>query len=191
MNEIENFFDRIAEVYGINSKKDYELIKSLLLEIGIKKGDKVLDLGCGKGVISHMLYELSEKKIIAMDISTNMIEIAKSMNIPTDEVEFIKDDFYKTTMKGFDKVVLFDCYPHFIDRQAFKLKMKEVLNDNGYFAIIHDLSRDALTNCHKGLIQISRDLENVDEESQFYSDEFEVVKKKEDDKSYLLLFKKL
>ena len=190
MNKIERFFDDIAEEYDNGKVKNYQLIDSLISDIEIKIGDNVLDLGCGKGVISERLYDHSKRKVIAMDLSERMIHFAKKGRINPEKVVFIKDDFYTTRERGFDQIVLFDCYPHFLDIERFKAKCQEVLNEKGKISIIHDISRDYLNHCHSGISSISRTLLPVTEEAKPYLDVFDIMKAKETDQSYLLILRK-
>ena len=190
MNKIERFFDGIAEEYDNGTVKNYRLIDSLISDIEIKTGDNVLDLGCGKGVISERLYDHSKRKVTAMDLSERMIHFAKERKINPEKVAFIKDDFYTTKERGFDQIILFDCYPHFLDIERFKAKCLEVLNEKGKVSIIHDIPRDYLNHCHSGISDISRTLMPVMEEAKPYLDEFDIMKAKETNQSYLLILKK-
>ncbi len=190
MNIIQQFFNSIAEEYDNGAKKDFCLIDSLLDEIGIRKGDSVLDLGCGKGVISERLYERSLETVIAMDLSDRMIHFALEKGIPDSKVTFVNEDFYLTKRKGFDKIVLFDSYPHFLDLGKFKRKSLEVLSKDGILAIIHDISRDHLSKVHQGISPISRNLLPVNEEASLYLDSFDIIKAEETENSYLLTMKK-
>ncbi len=191
MNEIEQFFDRIAPTYGIHSKRDDALILSLIEKIGIKKNDKVMDVGCGKGVISLDLYNKSQRQVLAMDLSGNMIRLAKEKNIEEEKVKFLHEDFYLTDEKGYDAIVFFDCYPHFIDREGLKKKILDVLVSHGRFAILHDLSRKSLSSCHGGLNDhLSRELLSSEEEADFYLPEFSILKMEETERSYSLIMEK-
>ncbi len=190
MNIIQQFFNSIAEEYDNGAKKDFCLIDSLLDEIGIRKGDSVLDLGCGKGVISERLYERSLETVIAMDLSDKMIHFALEKGIPDSKVTFVNEDFYLTKRKGFDKIVLFDSYPHFLDLGKFKRKSLEVLSKDGILAIVHDISRDYLSKVHQGISPISRNLLPVNEEASLYLDSFDIIKAEETENSYLLTMKK-
>ncbi len=191
MNEIEQFFDRIAPTYGTKSKRDDTLILSLIESIGIKKNDRVMDVGCGKGVISLDLYNQSRRQVLAIDLSSKMISLAKEKKIVEEKVKFVHEDFYQTKEKDFDVVVFFDCYPHFIDRKSLKMKLLEVLKPKGRFSILHDLSRASLSSCHQGLDDIlSRELLSVQEEAQFYLPDFSPVEMKETDNSYCLVMEK-
>lgn len=191
MNEIEQFFDRIAPTYGTHNKRDDALILSLIEKIGIKKNDKVMDVGCGKGVISLDLYNKSQRQVLAMDLSGNMIRLAKEKNSEEEKVKFLHEDFYLTDEKGYDVIVFFDCYPHFIDREGLKKKILDVLVSHGRFAILHDLSRKSLSSCHSGLNDhLSRELLSSEEEADFYLPEFSILKMEETEKSYCLIMEK-
>ncbi len=191
MNEIELFFDRIAPTYGTHGKRDDALISSLIENIGIKKNDRVMDVGCGKGVISLDLYEKSQRQVLAMDLSGNMISLAKEKKIEEEKVKFVHEDFYLTKEKGYDVVVFFDCYPHFISRDELKKKLLEVLKHEGRFAILHDLSRESLASCHQGLTDhLSRELLSAQEEAEFYLPDFSILKMEETEKSYCLVMEK-
>ena len=54
MNKVKDFFDKYSK-YIDDSEHDFVLVKKLLDELDIKKDDRVLDLGCGKGVITNLL----------------------------------------------------------------------------------------------------------------------------------------
>ncbi len=187
MNKVKEFFDRIAKVY--NEDHDFSFVSNLIDEVEIHKGDDVLDLACGKGVISPLLYQKSKKQVIAMDLSNEMIALAKEKNIDEKEVLFLEQDFLLSEEKEkFDDIILFDAYPHFLDRQKLKEKILFSLKPKGKFAILFDLSRNALLQCHKGKEEISREIECVEKESLFFSDSFEILSCHEDEKSYILIF---
>ena len=67
MNKIKEFFNNIADEWT-NDLDDINKIESLLDELHINKGDSVLDVGCGKGIITPLLNKRSQNRVIAMDI---------------------------------------------------------------------------------------------------------------------------
>lgn len=60
-----------------------------LIEKNLRGGDKVLDLGCGSGILSIAAVLLGADKVTAVDISQNSVETAKENasknNIPTEK----------------------------------------------------------------------------------------------------------
>lgn len=191
MNEIKEFFDKIAPTYDIHDHHDYKLIQSMIDEIDIQTGEDVLDLACGKGVISALLYQKSKKRVTAIDLSSAMIQFAQEKNIPNQEVEFLNLDFYDYDQKQFDAIVLFDAYPHFIDRRKLKEKIYDSLKENGKFAILHDISREGLKKCHDGHSpNISRVLEDVKSEARFFEDKFIISTAFEDEHCFKIIMVK-
>ena len=77
MNAIKDYFDTMANSWDAMEKKKDEEILPLLKRIVIQKGDYVLDLGCGTGRITGLLHSLNEGPVFGLDISSNMISLAR------------------------------------------------------------------------------------------------------------------
>ena len=191
-NIIKNYFNKVSETWDSKSEDNDSKISSLLDEIMIKKGDAILDVGCGTGIISKRLYDRSKRTVTAIDISDNMIKIAKSKLNDNSIVNFECRDFYEHMDNSFDLIVVFDAYPHFLDCDKFKKSAIEKLNPDGRIAIIHDLGRQQLKDCHKGkdVCLISRELSDPITESKLFQDEFNILKAKEGEDFYILLAQK-
>lgn len=191
MNEISDFFDRMAPSWDERGKHDKALVDNLLSSCQIRKGDALLDLGCGTGVISKKLSLLSQSKVLCMDASEKMISIAKEKYSKEKLLSFIHEDFYSFDGGKFDKIICFDAYPHFTDILSFKKKAYGLLKDHGRLCILHDLSRKALEHCHSGhASSLSRIIEKPEKEAQFYLDCFKIILAEEDDSSYRLILEK-
>lgn len=185
MNEnIKEFFDNIAINYVHNDSKVIdELIDSLMLH----ENSVILDLGCGKGIISGKLYKKSKGRVVALDISSKMIECAyKSVNNPN--IIFINDDFYNFHGYRFDAIVCFDAYPHFMDVDGFIEKANELLNEDGILAIIHDIGRPTLNEHHKrNAGKVSRLLKEPTEEVKPFLKYFKPIELYETDNLYKII----
>lgn len=191
MSEISDFFDGMAPSWDERGRHDEKMIAALLSPCMIRPGDRVLDLGCGTGVISKKLSLLSKSGVLCMDASEKMIAIAKEKYRDEKLLSFIQADFYSFAGEGFDVIVCFDAYPHFVDVASFKKKAFELLKNQGRLCILHDLSRKALEHCHSGHAStLSRIIEKPEKEAQFYMDCFKIVTAEEDDSSYELILEK-
>jgi len=190
---MEGLFDSLAPNWGEGNEKDLEWIRKRLIDLGIKPGKRVMDLACGTGVISFLLHEITGEEVTAIDLSSEMIKIAKEKNHGKSGVNFLKRDFLDYEGAGFDAVVCFDAYPHFLDRNHLKKKIRDVLNRNGLFIVLHDLSREELDECHagEGMSSMSRHLESPSEEAAFYGDSFVMAEAGEDDHSYFFVLRKV
>lgn len=189
MNElIKQYFDKVAPTYVHNEN---EVMESLLNSLELKHFHRILDLGAGKGIISEKLYERSKGEVIALDLSSVMVELAKK-NHPHSHVKFINGDFYEYKDEKFDAIIVFDAYPHFMDKDGFIEKANELLNKDGMLAIIHDIPRETLNIHHmKNAGTVSRKLEEPEKELIPFLKYFKPIEAWEDDKQYkIILIKK-
>jgi len=72
---------------------------------------KILEVGCGEGYIIKHLREKFNVNIIGMDISNDILEIARSMN---PNLKFFLGDIYKLGFKddSFDMVLILEVLEH-------------------------------------------------------------------------------
>lgn len=188
MNNIREFFDSIADQWH-NDLSDIKKIESLIDLVGIKVGDDVLDVGCGKGVITPILNQKSQKKVIAMDLSKNMIEGAIECHSDNKDLQFICGDFLESGYNNmFDDIVIFNAYPHFLDVEKLSNAVYNALKRGGRFAIIHSLSKEELNTHHKQhALKVSRPLESAEVESKKFKAHFTTKMCLDTDDSYLIL----
>lgn len=190
-DDVKQFFNEMADNWDVKEVKDVSWLTNFVQRhVPISKGMRVLDLGCGTGIISQILYDMTQAKVIAIDISDRMIELARIKHKERD-IDFFVEDFYNTQLTGFDMIVCFNAYPHFVNIESFKDKVKEVLNENGYLVILHSLSRDELQKCHEGLSNsISRNLQTIDQEIEYYHEDFDVVDIIDNQEMFLMILQK-
>ena len=189
--EVAAFFDAKASKWDEWANDDLHFVRALLEKIGIKQGERVLDLGCGTGVISGLLHELSGSEILGVDASPNMIKIAKKKYVLTPEIHFLACPFSKLEEGQFDTIVIYNAYPHFVDVEALKDKALEVLKPHGKLAIVHSIGREKLKLHHVGLkSSISRDIGSPEEEYRHFASDFEKLCSEEDEHHYLMVMAK-
>ena len=83
------FFNSIAKDWDNIIKVDEKKINYLLSKIDIKEDDYILDVGTGTGVLIPFLAKLSPKgSIKAVDISCNMLDIARNKFDDINNIEF-------------------------------------------------------------------------------------------------------
>jgi 2-polyprenyl-3-methyl-5-hydroxy-6-metoxy-1,4-benzoquinol methylase len=101
----------------------------------VKKGDKLLDAGCGTGVYSFTFSKLF-KKIDAIDISEEKIKSANQINI-FKNINFRKGDICNLKFKDneFDAIICSDVLEHIKnDKKAFS-ELARVLKRKGVLLI--------------------------------------------------------
>lgn len=186
---MKDFFDRVAEGWDEGNQERSGVRESLIKSLPIKTGDRVLDVGCGTGAITGVLHSMSKEKVTAIDVSPKMIEIAKSKEQPLVN-EYICGDFTACDFKhSYDAAVMFNCYPHFMDREALKTALTNSLKKDSYFAIVHNNGRGELFACHKRHMDYSRNILSPEDEAVFYNDYFELIKAEEGPDYYYLLLR--
>lgn len=185
MNEIiKNYFDNVAINYRHDDSK---LIDDLLDSLSVTKCYRILDLGCGKGIISEKLANRNHGEVVALDLSSKMIEIAKS-KINNPHVTFINEDFYEFKSEKFDAIICFDAYPHFLDVEGFVEKANELLKEDGLLAIIHDIGRGTLNEHHqKNAGKVSRKLKEPELEVIPLLKYFKPIELFENDSAYKIV----
>ena len=190
MNKVKEFFNKLASDWDRRSKSDLSNIKDILSHIKISENDKILDLGCGTGIITSLLASYTTKKVIGIDISNNMIKIAKSKNIDK-KVVFKCRDFYKLFLNKYNLIVCFDAYPHFVNQKGFVLKAHKLLTKNGTLAIIFDNDTTTTNGFHKNIeSELSRNILQPNEEGKLFENYFKIIFTLEEKNKYILLLQK-
>ena len=98
----------------------------------IKKGDKVIDVGCGTGYITNTIATLKQNIITGLDIS-NAIKIAEEKSILlNNNVTWIKEDFfnYNNNCK-YNVIICQGVFHHMPSYMNAINKFYEMLDDDG------------------------------------------------------------
>ena len=182
------FFDELSKTWDSTNSKSPQVVFD---NITINPTDKVLDVACGTGVLEPYLCSLTKEKVIGIDISDGMIEKAKVNNAGLN-VEYITGSFYDFSSAPFDKIIIYNAFPHFILLDKFKEAIYRNLKADGKFIICHSLSRAELATHHAQLSSnISRNLNYVETEADYFKDKFVINTAKEDDKSFVIVGTKI
>lgn len=114
-DEVKDFYDK----YTVNQVKNeknlrHYTITSYLKKIGLKKNHNVLEIGCGIGALSELIFkQIPNGSFVGADISPKSIGIANERFKKHKNVEFIVSDMTDFThSKKFDYIVLPDVLEH-------------------------------------------------------------------------------
>lgn len=161
--ENRSFFNSRANLWDQTVIHNPRRIESLIKLLEIKKGDAVLDVGTGTGVLIPYLLMAAgnDCRITAIDLAENMIEVARA-KFSGDEVEFICGDVadYPLPANFFDIVVCYSVFPHFVDPAGVLARLADLLKPGGRLLVCHSESRDTINSRHRelGRDSISRGL---------------------------------
>jgi len=73
--EIEDFLKKL-ELQALETAEERI---PLYLEVGLKDANKILDVGCGSGIVTRDIARLTRGKVIGIDGSDDMIKVAKKV----------------------------------------------------------------------------------------------------------------
>lgn len=189
MNEqIRQFFNAVAIDYHHDDSIE---INKLLDSLNLEKFPRILDLGCGKGIISNKLIERNKGEVIAIDLSDKMIEFAKLENSGS-KVKFINADFYEYNDDLlFDMIICFDAFPHFLDVENYVKKAASLIRKDGQLIIAHDIGREELNSHHHAqAMHVSRMLKDPHEELKAFKNYFDIILANEGDNYYHIFLKR-
>ena len=124
MNDIAEYFNGRADDWEKNFNNPSPVQGAVAAIAGIGPESRVLDLGCGTGIMAPVYLGLGVKRVLALDLAPRMIEIAQEKYADEPSLEFRCCDAYGfETDEIFDAVVIYNAYPHFLDKRALARKV--------------------------------------------------------------------
>ncbi|UUV17831.1 methyltransferase domain-containing protein [Fusobacteria bacterium ZRK30] len=117
--------------YNYNKLQEQPAIKSLLPDL---KGRRVLDLGCGYGESCNYFIQNGAQKVVGIDISKKMLEVAKKEN-SHENIEYLEmsmDEIDNVTGK-FDLVYSSLALHYMEDFKKLLTDINSLLSKNGLF----------------------------------------------------------
>ena len=138
--EVKKYYDDyISEQYKIGVNDRIFLMYEKLKELGLSPTSDVIELGCGIGVVTHLIRKTVTKgQIESIDISGESIEFAKN-KIKNANVKFFEADVteYTPQLKQADFVTLFDVIEHIpinLHEKLF-LNVAKMLKNDSYLLV--------------------------------------------------------
>lgn len=143
MPDLKKHFNKEAEAFDNqvlkNIPKYPEMLTALINAIpDNKENPKVLDLGCGTGNITQkLLKRFPQAEVTCLDLSENMIKIAKNKLSQYKSIEYIIGDFTETEITEKYDAIISSLALHHIPNNKEKQEMYQAiykaLNKNGVF----------------------------------------------------------
>lgn len=90
---------------GVIRPGGFELTKEAIEKSGIKKGSKILDIGCGYGDTAEFLTKEMGMEVIGIDQSKELVKKAQE-KYPDIQIQFGEADFLEFTSYEFDAVIM-------------------------------------------------------------------------------------
>lgn len=141
--------------------------ESMILDLDLSLGEKVLDIACGTGIVARVAKERVGEggRVVAVDISDDMLTVARNVAPGIDFREGSAHALPLQDGEQFDVVVCHQGFQFFADKPAAAAQMRRALKEGGKLAVatwrsdeespfLHELRRVA--ERHLGPIQDQR-----------------------------------
>lgn len=129
--------------------KAFERLFSLL---PLKREDRVLDAGCGTGVLIPFILEcITDAGILyELDFADKMIATNRSRH-ERNNIRFIVSEAEKAPLDeaSCDAVICFSSFPHFQDKAEAVRSLARILKPGGVFAVAHFDSSEEINKHHE------------------------------------------
>ena len=180
---IREFFNNFAPQWDNEPIADKEILDIILNNAGVKENINVLDVACGTGVLFPFYLERNIKSIAAVDLSPEMVKIAKS-KFP--QADVICGDAENITFdRQFDVIMIYNAFPHFPKPVKVIENLTKHLKDDGRLCIAHGMSKKELDEIHrKSAGKVSNALLECEELAELLSPYFNIDIKISNDKMY-------
>jgi len=159
------FFDELAPTWD-DAPTEYETREKLVALMELTQNGVIADIGCGRGVLFEHLLKTNPAKIIAVDVSGEMIRLAAEQhNDP--RLAYVHGDFLDILLPMLDAAIFFNSYPHFLGKEALAEKLSRTLKKGGALVIAHSHGRAKINERHIGesVSKFSTSLENAEVEA--------------------------
>lgn len=173
INTIRSFFEERAQNWDETCTHDPEKIAVIVSLTGLRKGDRILDIACGTGILFEQLLSRDPSELVGLDLSPAMIARAREKFVDP-RLRLLAQDFLDFAETGFQVVTLYSAYPHFPDKERLAQKLWEVLAPSGRLMLAHSQSRHSINGRHDASLAkaVSVGLRPVKEEAQVFSPYF-------------------
>lgn len=149
--DIIEFFDRLAPTWD-ETQVDRDAVIAVILDNAQVAADQdVLDVACGTGVLFPHYLRRDVRSVTGIDISPEMAKIAASKYAECPSVRVLCGDVEETAFdRLFDRVVVYNAFPHFPDARRLIGRLVPLLKPGGQLTVAHGFSREAINAHHEG-----------------------------------------
>lgn len=196
--DIIEFFDRYAPQWDADMIRSDEIIGKILDGAKVEAGKTVLDVACGTGVLIPDYLKRGVAAVTGVDISPEMIRIARekflqgsgasqiSCGGEKTELDFICADVLETPFEQqFDCIMIYNAFPHFPEPEKLIHTLAGYLKPDGTLTVAHGMSRAKIDAHHEGVAsKVSLGLMHEDELADIFAKDLEVIVKISDERMY-------
>lgn len=175
-SDVIEFFDRCAPMWDAEMIKSDAIIGTILDNAEVGAGMDILDVACGTGVMFPYYLQRGAASVTGIDISPEMAKIAAGKFAGEDRIRVLCGDVEEATFdRKFDRIVVYNAFPHFPKPKRLLKRLAGLLKDEGRLTIAHGMSRAAIDNHHSGSAsKVSNGLMPADSLKKLFDPHFDV-----------------
>jgi len=137
--------------FKINAESDF-LVE--LLQYGVTAGERIGEIGAGRGSFSLMLYKLQPNIALFVneldenDLAVLQDRIDNEKEFDFEDMEPILGDIESTNMEGYelDKVIIRNAFHHFMEKEKMLASIKRSLKSDGHLYLLEGTKELAKRN---------------------------------------------
>ena len=174
--DVIEFFDRCAGTWDADMIKSDEIIGKILDNAEVRENMDILDVACGTGVLFPYYLDRNVASVTGIDIAPKMAQIATAKYAEDSRIQVICGDVEEYTFdKKFDRIVVYNAFPHFPAPKRLIKTLSGLLKENGRLTIAHGMSREAIDEHHSGAAsRVSNGLMSVQDLMRIFNAHFDV-----------------
>lgn len=146
------FFHEQAPIWdaAVTAEFRERVDRDIVPRLGLRAGDRVLDAGCGTGLLLPMIQKRvgAGGTVTGLDYAEGMIAQARQKFGPNFTYVCAPADTTGLRGMSFDVVVCFNAFPHFPDKEGALKEFFRLLQRGGRLVIAHADSRAAINAFH-------------------------------------------
>ena len=151
MDSVVDYFDEMATIWDNAIFHNKVQIREMIKLSDMKEGDKILDVGCGTGVLVDFIREVNKLgEIYEVDCSQKMLNMSRAKNYNDSHIIYLKLDIENgISDEKFDIIILYNSLAYLKNKiETLECLARNNLNKGGRIVIFHNYGENQINLFH-------------------------------------------
>ena len=151
MDSVVDYFDEMATIWDNAIFHNKVQIREMIKLSDMKEGDKILDVGCGTGVLVDFIREVNKLgEIYEVDCSQKMLNMSRAKNYNDSHIMYLKLDIENgISDEKFDIIILYNSLAYLKNKiETLECLARNNLNKGGRIVIFHNYGENQINLFH-------------------------------------------